>query len=213
MINRAYANTDVHAQNGCRQPLSRGGLPRRWRPRAKVACFFAWPAKAKGRHGAIHRAVRNQFRVPAISIALSKDGRFVFDRAGGMADRQHVAQAEGNSLFRIADLSKSITAVAIFSLTEAGKLNLADHVFGSGGILGTKFGKPPYKTYVADITVDHLLTHTAGGWAADDNDPMFHNHGWDQAKLITGTIDNVPLTNQPGASWAYSNLGYCVPAE
>jgi CubicO group peptidase (beta-lactamase class C family) len=153
---------------------------------------------------------RQQFRVPAMSIALSKGGRFVFDHAGGMADRQHMAQAQQNSLFRIADLSKSITAVTIFSLIEAGKLNLSDHAFGSAGILGTKYGKAPYKMYVTDVTVDHLLCHTAGGWAADDNDPMFHNNGWDQTKLISETIDNVPLTNQPGTHWAYSNFGYCL---
>ena len=153
---------------------------------------------------------RQQFRVPAMSIALSKGGRFVFDHAGGMADRQHMAQAQQNSLFRIADLSKSITAVTIFSLIEAGKLNLSDHAFGSAGILGTKYGKAPYKMFVTDVTVDHLLCHTAGGWAADDNDPMFHNNGWDQTKLISETIDNVPLTNQPGTHWAYSNFGYCL---
>ena len=153
---------------------------------------------------------QRQYRVPAMSVALSKGGRFVFDHAGGMADRQHMTQAQETSLFRIADLSKPITAVTIFFLIEAGKLNLTDKVFGSGGIFGTKYGKAPYKTYVTDITVDHLLTHTAGGWAADDNDPMFHNNGWDQSKLISSTIDNVPLTNQPGTQWAYSNFGYCV---
>lgn len=153
---------------------------------------------------------QRQYRVPAMSIALSKNGQFLWDHAGGMADRQHLMQAQQNTLFRIADLSQSITAVTIFSLIEAGKLNLTDHVFSSAGILGTKYGKPPYKPNVADITVDHLLSHTTGGWAADDNDPMLHNNGWDQTKLITETIDNVPLTNQPGTQWAYSNFGYCV---
>jgi CubicO group peptidase (beta-lactamase class C family) len=153
---------------------------------------------------------RQQFRVPALSIALSRSGRFVFDHAGGMADRQHVTQAQQSSLFRIADVSKPITSVTIFSLIEAGKLNLTDKVFGASGILGTKYGKAPYKMYVTDITVDQLLTHTAGGWAADANDPMLHNNGWDQAKLITETIDNVPLTNQPGTQWVYSNFAYCV---
>jgi CubicO group peptidase (beta-lactamase class C family) len=153
---------------------------------------------------------RQQFRVPAMSIALSRSGRFVFDHAGGMADRQHVTQAQQSSLFRIADVSKPITSVTIFSLIEAGKLNLTDKVFGSSGVLGTKYGQPPYKMYVTDITVDQLLTHTAGGWAADANDPMLHDNGWDQAKLITETIDNAPLTNQPGTQWVYSNFGYCV---
>lgn len=155
-------------------------------------------------------AFQRQFRVPAISIAQSSGGRFVFDHAGGMVNREHVLQAQQNSLFRIADLSQSITAVAIFSLIEAGKLKLTDKVFGPAGVLGMKYGKPPYKLYVADITVDHLLTHTCGGWAADSNDPMLHNGGWDQTKLITSTIENVPLINPPGTQWAYSNFGFCL---
>jgi CubicO group peptidase (beta-lactamase class C family) len=145
-----------------------------------------------------------------MSIAISKNGRFVYDHAGGMADRQHMAQAQQSTLFRIADLSKPITAVAIFFLIESGKLHLTDKIFGPAGVLGTKYGKPPYKSYIANITVDHLLTHTAGGWPADDNDPMMHNNGWSQAKLIASTIENVPLTNEPGTHWAYSNFGYCL---
>ena len=153
---------------------------------------------------------QRQYHVPAMSVALSRGGQFVYDHAGGMADRQHMTQAQQDSLFRIADLSKPITAVTIFSLIEQGKLNLSDKVFGPGAVLGTSYGKPPYKTYVADITVDHLLTHTAGGWAADENDPMLHNNGWDQAKLIASTIENVPLTSQPGTQWIFSNFGYYI---
>jgi CubicO group peptidase (beta-lactamase class C family) len=153
---------------------------------------------------------RRQYRVPAMSIALSRAGRFVYDHAAGMADHSHLTQAQQDSLFRIADLSKPITAVAIFSLIESGKLNLSDKVFGASGIFGTRYGKPPYKQYVGDITVDDLLTHTAGGWPADNSDPMLHNNGWDLAKLIASTIENVPLTAQPGTRWIYSNFGYCL---
>ena len=153
---------------------------------------------------------QRQFRVPAMSTAVSKGGRFVYDHAGGMADRQHVTQAQQNTLFRIADLSKTITAVTIFSLIEQGKLSLNDKVFGPAAVLGTKFGTPPYKPYVAAITVDNLLSHTSGGWAADANDPMLQNNGWNQGKLITSTIANVPLTSQPGTQWIFSNFGYCI---
>lgn len=164
----------------------------------------------RGGVGEITEEFRRQFRVPAMSVAVSKAGRFVYDRAGGMADQDHALQAERDSLFRIADLSKPITAVTIFSLIEEGKLNPGDKVFGTSGILANRYGKAPYKTYVTDITVDHLLTHTAGGWAADNSDPMLRDNGWDQAKLINETIENVPLTSQPGTQWAYSNFGYCV---
>jgi CubicO group peptidase (beta-lactamase class C family) len=153
---------------------------------------------------------RQQFRVPAISVAVSTNGRFVYDHAGGMADAQHAMQAQRDSLFRIADLSKPVTAVTIFSLIEDGKLRLTDKVFGPGGVLGNRYGNPPFKQYVADVTVDHLLTHTAGGWAADADDPMLHHNGWDQTRLIADTIANVPLTAPPGTQWIYSNFGYCV---
>ena len=66
-----------------------------------------------------------------------------------------------SSLFRIASVTKPITSVAIFSLIEQGKLNLGDKVFGPSGVLGTKYGKPPYQQYVTDVTVDHLLTTPA----------------------------------------------------
>ena len=168
------------------------------------------PNQRYGARGQNTERFQQQFRVPAMSAAISKNGHFVYDHAGGMADRQHLTQAQQGTLFRIADGSKPITAVTIFSLIEAGKIRVTDKVFGPAGILGTKYGKPPYKPYVADITVDDLLTHTAGGWAADNNDPMMHNNGWDQAKLIASTVENVPLTSTPGTQWAYSNFGYCL---
>jgi CubicO group peptidase (beta-lactamase class C family) len=115
-----------------------------------------------------------------------------------------------SSLFRIADVTMPITSVAIFTLIEQGKLHLTDKVFGASGILGTKYGKSPYGQYVTDITVDHLLTHTCGGWPADSNDPMYKNNSWDQAKLIGWTLENQPLTNPPGEHWAFSNFGYCL---
>ena len=159
----------------------------------------------RGEMGRIAGAFRRQFSVPATSIAISRNGQFVYDQAVGMADRQHLTQVQQDSLFRIASVTKPITSVTIFSLIEQGKLNLTDKVFGPSGILGIKYGKPPYKQYVADITVDHLLTHTAGGWPSDNTDPMMHNDGWDQTRLITETIANLPL-GQPYESYVQANI-------
>jgi CubicO group peptidase (beta-lactamase class C family) len=164
----------------------------------------------RGEMGRIAGQFRRQFSVPATSIAISRNGRFVYDEAVGMIDRANLSQAQQNSLFRIASVTKPITSVAIFSLIEKGKLSLTDKVFGPSNILDIKYGKPPYKQWITDITVDHLLTHTCGGWPNDANDPMMHNLSWDHTKLITQTIAKVPLTNPPGTHWAYSNFGYCI---
>jgi CubicO group peptidase (beta-lactamase class C family) len=155
-------------------------------------------------------AFMKTYFAPALSVAMVRNSKFVFERVFGMADSDKHELTSQTSLFRIASLTKPITSVAIFTLVEQGKVNLSDKVFGPSGILDGMYGKGPYKQYVTDITVDHLLTHTCGGWPADDNDPMFHNDGWDQAKLISSTIENVPLTSPPGQNWAYSNFGYCI---
>src|SRR5271167_2992543 len=105
--------------------------------------------------GRIAGAFRRQFSVPATSIAISTNGQFAFDQGIGTADRQHLTQATQDSLFRIASVTKPITSVTIFTLIEQGKLRLTDKVFGPSAIFGIKYGKPPYKQWVADITVDH----------------------------------------------------------
>ncbi len=158
----------------------------------------------------IGRTFMNQFSVPALSIAITRRGKQVYEHTFGVADRKDAQLTLPSSLFRIASVTKPITSVTIFSLIEKGQLNLTDKVFGPSGVLGTKFGKPPYKQYVTDITVDNLLTHTCGGWPNDSTDPMFEHNSWDHEKLISWTLENLPLTYPPGQHWAYSNFGYCV---
>jgi CubicO group peptidase (beta-lactamase class C family) len=151
-----------------------------------------------------------KYQVPGLSISITRHGKFVYEHQFGMANREAAQQLFQNGLFRIASVTKPITSVTIFTLIEKGKLNLGDKVFGPSGILADKFCKPPYKQYVTDITVDHLLTHTCGGWPNDSSDPMFRYNSWDQAKLISWAVETLPLTSPPGLRWAYSNFGYCL---
>jgi CubicO group peptidase (beta-lactamase class C family) len=164
----------------------------------------------RGAMNRIAQTFNRQFSVPALSVAVTRNGQFVYDQAFGNADPQKDQLALQSSLFRIASVTKPITSVAIFTLIEKGQLKLNDKVFGPSGVLGEKFGKAPYQQYVTDVTVDNLLTHTSGGWPNDSTDPMFRFNSWDHAKLISWTLQNLPLTYPPGQHWAYSNFGYCV---
>lgn len=206
-------------------------MPERWSRRTMVrnlfaatgAAAFSRPAvfsqqgaddrlmgRERGEMGRLVEEFKRSFSVPAMSIAISRNARFVYDRAFGLMDRTRALQAEQSTLFRIASVTKPITSVTVFSLIEKGKLNLTDKVFGPSGVLGTNYGKGPYKQYVTDITVDHLLTHTSGGWPNDASDPMFQHDSWDHEKLISWTLENLALSYPPGQHWAYSNFGYCV---
>jgi CubicO group peptidase (beta-lactamase class C family) len=150
------------------------------------------------------------FDVPGLSIAIARHGHLVYQEALGMANRESGEKLSTSHLFRIASVTKPLTSVAIFTLIQQGKLRREGKVFGANGILGNKYGTPPYKVFVEDITIDHLLTHTCGGWDNGQGDPMFMDPTLDQGRLISWTLDNRSLDNFPGKHWAYSNFGYCV---
>ena len=150
-----------------------------------------------------------RYNVPGMAVAIARNGRLEFSAGFGSADKDAGAPVSDNSRFRIASLSKPITSTAIFSLIEAGAIRLDDRVFGEGGVLGNRYG-PLRDPRVANITVDHLLTHTGGGWPNDRHDPMFSEPRLGADKLISSTVGTRPLNTDPGTHYAYSNFGYCI---
>jgi CubicO group peptidase (beta-lactamase class C family) len=167
-------------------------------------------ASEREQMGAVAASFMRAFDAPGLSVAIAHGGRVVYEDAFGVADREAGERLTGANLFRIASVSKPITATAIFTLIERGKLRQQDKVFGAGAVLGMKFGTPPYKSWVEDITIDHLLTHSCGGWDNSGDDPMFENPGMDHTQLIGWTLDTKLLKTPPGTHYAYSNFGYCL---
>jgi CubicO group peptidase (beta-lactamase class C family) len=159
---------------------------------------------------AIATAFMRKYDVPGLAIAIAREGRLVYENPFGESNRQSHERLTVSNCFRIASVTKPVTSTAIFTLIEREKLRQHDRVFGRGGVLGIKFGNVPYKKWVEEITIDHFLTHTCGGWDNSSDDPMFRNPGMDHAQLITWTLDTQPLKNPPGTNYAYSNFGYCV---
>ena len=158
----------------------------------------------------IAAAFMQQYDVPALSVAVGRDGAIIYEQAFGLADRERSEAVTPKHLFRIASVTKPITSVTIFSLIEQGRLQLTDRIFGPGALTGTDYGRPPYHPRVDEITLEHLLTHTGGGWSNEHADPMFMNEDMNHAQLIEWTLRNRPLDNPPGQHYAYSNFGYCV---
>ena len=151
-----------------------------------------------------------KYGVPGLSIGIARNGKLVFTKGYGLANQQTKERVHPRHLFRVASVSKPITAVAVMKLVQEGKLSLDRTVFGANGILGTQYGSQPYKTNVDKITVRHLLQHTAGGWNNRQNDPMFQVSNLNQEQLISQVLDTRPLDNVPGMVHDYSNFGYCL---
>ncbi|MCP5540576.1 MAG: beta-lactamase family protein [Akkermansiaceae bacterium] len=147
--------------------------------------------------------------IPGLSVAFGRAGAIDFAAGYGFAESDRKVLVIPQHRFRIASVTKPFTATAVMKAEETGLLRRSDRVFGPDGILGNAYGKK-LPDDVRSITVDHLLTHTGGGWSNQMGDPMFQHAEMNHHDLIAWTLANRPLDSPPGTRFAYSNFGYCV---
>lgn len=166
------------------------------------------------------------WNIPGAAVAITKDEKLVYNRGFGYADQQHSEAAQPNNLYRIASVSKPVTAIAVMKLIQEGKLSMTDTVFGKGKILD----QPYYLGVITDerlysVTVQELLEHTSG-WdrtvpcdGYPHSDPAFFpthvtavlgeaNPVGDSTLIKFSLLKG--LHHEPGTSYSYSNIGYLV---
>ena len=108
-----------------------------------------------------------QHAVPGASMAVGRGGVILYARSIGFANVDDKNPVEPHSLFRIASISKPITAVVILQQVERGQLALDTRVWEL-----LKLDEPSDPRWKS-VTVRHLLQHT-GGWDRSASfDPMF----------------------------------------
>ncbi len=160
----------------------------------------------------------HKWSITGASIAISKDGKLIYARGFGYADSASHQETQPFNQFRIASISKLITAVGVMKLEEEGKLSLNDKVFGADGILNDPYFSNPKDKRVYDITVAHLLSHQSG-WSQRYGDQMFMPLVIAEKMGVKPPVDtktiirfalNKKLQYTPGAGRAYSNLGYSI---
>jgi N-acyl-D-amino-acid deacylase len=163
-------------------------------------------------------AVMEKWAIPGGALAAARDGKLVLARGYGFADVEQGELAQPDSLFRIASISKPITAVAILQLVEQGKLDLDGPVFDVLDSLAPAAGATT-DPRLREITIRQLLEHT-GGWDRSTSfDPMFNTStiaaefgspGPAECRTVIRYMLGLPLDFDPGTRYAYSNFGYCV---
>jgi CubicO group peptidase (beta-lactamase class C family) len=163
-------------------------------------------------------AFLRRWSIKGASIAIAKDGKLVFARGFGYADTIARIEAQPYSQFRIASISKLVTAIGVMKLREEGKLSLTDSVFGPRGILNDPFFGVPKDKRVYRINVAELLSHEAG-WTQRYGDQMFmplvvaekmHVKPPADTRTIVKFALEKNLHYTPGSGKAYSNLGYSI---
>lgn len=172
-------------------------------------------------------------KIPGAVAFIARNGKIIYWKAFGMADNQAGRPLKKDDIFRIASMSKSITATAVMMLWEEGIFRLDDPIskyipeFKNPGVLknfrysDTSFTTVPAKS---EITIRQLLIHTSGlGYGQIDKDERFsmiHEKAGVVDLFTTNKVtleENVkkiatlPLHHNPGESFTYS-LSYEVLA-
>jgi CubicO group peptidase (beta-lactamase class C family) len=137
------------------------------------------------------------------AVLVAKDGRVLFSRAYGLADRKRGISNTLRTRFRIGSMSKMFTAVAILQLVAAGKVELSAR-------LGTYLPDYPNREVARKVTIHELLTHTGGTGDIPWSDFLAHR------KELRTFVDYVRLYGkralefEPGTRWAYSSYGFVL---
>lgn len=157
-----------------------------------------------------------QWEIKGASLAIMKDEKLIYAKGYGWADLEQNVKTEVRHVFRIASLSKLITAVAIMKLKEEGKLSLNDKIFDTGGHLNRYLFSEFSDKRVKNITIEQLLRHK-GGFSNRRGDPMFSlsdiakklnlNRAVTEDELIEYILTQ-KLGFAPGTGTRYSNVGY-----
>lgn len=151
------------------------------------------------------RIISSEFkpREPGGVVLVARKGEVIYQKAFGMANVELNVPMGEEMVFNVGSITKQFTAVAVLQLAEQGKLSLQDEV--------TKY-LPDYPTGGQKITVENLLTHTAG-IPASAPEAMTSLQGRKNLvglQEIIATFKQRPLDFAPGTKWSYSNNGYML---
>jgi CubicO group peptidase (beta-lactamase class C family) len=162
-------------------------------------------AAAFGEIDRLFRDFASRAHVPGIAYGIVADGELVHSGAAGHRDIRSKGAVDADTVFRIASMTKSFTAMSILKLRDEGKLALDDraerYVPELKG-LGYPTADSPR------ITIRHLLTHSEG--FPEDNP-------WGDRQLAITDVQmaelmrkGIPFSNAPGVAYEYSNYGFAI---
>lgn len=174
---------------------------------------------ALGAFDAYMRRLMQENQVRSGALAMVKDGRLVFAHGYTWAEAGYPV-TEPNSLFRVASCSKPLTSMAIHHMLREGgaadgPLSLKEKVLA---LLKPGDGFVPADTRFSEITIDDLLSHSAGWIRSKDHpDPVFNDYPTGHpirrklpafAKDFLAYMLGQPLQYAPGSQSSYANFGY-----
>ncbi|MGQ0581017.1 MAG: serine hydrolase domain-containing protein [Reyranella sp.] len=148
-------------------------------------------------------AFAEEQQIPGLVAGIVQDGRLAHITSLGLADIEGARKVGPDTVFRIASMTKNMTALAILALRDQGKLVLDAPI----ATYVPQFAKVPLPTRDSPpLTLRHLLSHV-GGQVYDDpwGDRVL---GMTPRELDALMADGNLFARPPGVAFEYSNTGY-----
>ena len=143
--------------------------------------------------------------VPGAAWGIVVDGRLAHTGVAGYRELATKSAPTADSVFRIASMTKSFTAMSILKLRDEGKLSLDDLAEKYVPELATL----AYPTSDSPkITIRHLLSHSEG--FPEDNPWGDQQLSIGDAQLSQMLRGGIPFSNAPGLAYEYSNYGFMI---
>jgi len=142
-----------------------------------------------------------RWKAPSLSAALVSDHRVVWSHGFGLADIEQRVAAKTATVYRIASISKPITAVAVLQLVEAGRLDLEEPI---------QRYCPTFPTKPWPITTEQLLAHLGGVRGYKSNDELYSTRHYTDVREPLALFKDDPLLHEPGTKFSYTTYGYNV---
>ena len=143
--------------------------------------------------------------MPGAVMGVIIDGELVWVKTTGVRETTDKAPVTPDTVFRIASMTKSFTAMAILKLRDEGKLSLDDPVSRYIPALADL----PYPTKDSPaITIRHLLTHSEG--FPEDNPWGDRQLAQTDETVRAWMRAGIPFSTPPGTTFEYSNYGFGI---
>ena len=144
-------------------------------------------------------------KVPGIAYGIVIDGRLVHVGTSGLREVSSNSRVDTATVFRIASMTKSFTALAILQLRDAGKLSLDDP---AERFVPELKGLEYLTSDAPKITIRHLLSHSAG--FPEDNPWGDQQLAATDAEMSAMIRRGIPFSTASGTSYEYSNFGFAI---
>jgi CubicO group peptidase (beta-lactamase class C family) len=178
--------------------------------RRRLLCTFALlavPVAAQlpaPRQQEIERLVAMEMsrqNMPGVSIAVAVGGELAWSAGYGFADLENFVPAKPATMYRLASISKPITAVAVMQLHEAGKIDLDASI---------RRYVPAFPAKPWTITVRQLLGHLGGIRHYESDEEINNTRHFPDMLTPLKLFQNDPLVAEPGTRYHYSSYGYVL---